>query len=66
MAEVNGVKKEIKKTTSIFTSTNEVESVNHMSVEWDNQVNALAATNPVLTTPLGYNAKIILPVDSII
>lgn len=66
VAEVNGVKKEIKKTTSIFTSTNEVESVNHMSVEWDNQVNALAATNPVLTTPLGYNAKIILPVDSII
>ena len=52
VAEVNGVKKEIKKTTPIFVSTNEVESVNHMSVDWANEVTQLANnSNPILTTP---------------
>ncbi|MBR5324075.1 MAG: DUF4270 family protein [Muribaculaceae bacterium] len=67
VAEVDGVKKEIKKTTSIFVSTNEVESVNHMSVEWADEVTTIAdASKPILTTPLGYNARITLPVDDII
>ena len=67
VAEVDGVKKEIKKTTSIYVSTNEVESVNHMSVEWANEVTSIAdASKPILTTPLGYNARITFPVNDII
>lgn len=67
VASVDGVKKEIKKTTPIFVSTNEVESVNHMSVDWAEEVTQLAEnSNPILTTPLGYNVRITLPVNDII
>ncbi len=67
VASVDGVKKEIKKTTPIFVSTNEVESVNHMSVDWAEEVTQLANnSNPILTTPLGYNVRITLPVNDII
>ncbi len=67
VASVDGVKKEIKKTTPIFVSTNEVESVNHMSVDWAGEVTQLAEnSNPILTTPLGYNVRITLPVNDII
>lgn len=67
VAEVDGVKKEVKRTTSIFVSTNEVESVNHMSVDWANEVTTLVQnSHPIITTPLGYNLKITLPISDII
>lgn len=67
VAEVEGVKKEIKKTTPIFVSTNEVESVNHMSVAWSSEISSMVtAGKPLITTPLGYNLKITLPVNEVI
>lgn len=67
VAEVDGVKKEVKKSTPIFVSTNEVESVNHMSVEWADEVKTLAeGSKPILTTPLGYNVMMTLPISDII
>ncbi|MBR5533155.1 MAG: DUF4270 family protein [Bacteroidales bacterium] len=67
VAEVDGIKKEIEKRTSIFVSTNEVESVNHMTVNWNEEIISMAQQGkPILTTPLGYNVRITLPVSDII
>lgn len=67
VAEVDGVKKEVNRATPIFVSTNEVESVNHMSVNWASEVVSIAASGkPIITTPLGYNVNITLPISKII
>lgn len=67
IAEVDGVKKEVNKITPILVSSEEVASVNCMQTKWEPAISDMAAQKkPIITTPLGYNAHIILPVNDII
>lgn len=67
VAVVDGVKKEVEEVTPILVSSEEVSSVNCMQTNWKTKITDMAARKlPVMTTPLGYNANIILPVNDII
>lgn len=67
VAEVEGVKKEVNQVTPILVSSEEVSSVNCMETQWKTKITDMAEQGkPVMTTPLGYNAHIILPVNDII
>lgn len=67
LAEVDGEYKEVSLQTPILTSTQEVESVNIISADWSSEIDAIAASgSPIITTPLGYQANIILPIKKVV
>lgn len=67
IAVVDGKKKKVNAITPILVSSSETESVNHMSVKWNQTISSMvAAGKPVITTPLGYQTHIILPINDII
>lgn len=67
VAVVDGVKKEVSEVTPILVSSEEVSSVNCMQTDWKTNITDMAARKlPIMTTPLGYNANIILPINDII
>lgn len=67
VAEVDGVKKEVSEVTPILVSSEEVASVNCMKTEWKDKIADMASQGlPIMTTPLGYNTHIILPINDII